>query len=186
MAGNQLLIHLCCAHCAAYTITYFRNEGYQVSGFWYNPNIHPFLEHEARRKAVISLAEKLELPLLIAPGYDMPEFLKRVAEHKEERCQFCFNMRLEKTAVFALAKGFNAFTTTLLISPRQKHELFREIGERVAREKGTNFLYADLRKRYSESRRLTKPLDLYRQNYCGCIYSEWERFRTKKDGEIHK
>ena len=72
--------------------------------------------------------------------------------------------------------GFNAFTTTLLISPHQKHDLIREVGDRIAVEKGMEFFYADLRKRYSDSRHITKPLDLYRQQYCGCIYSEWERY----------
>jgi len=72
--------------------------------------------------------------------------------------------------------GFSAFTTTLLISPHQKHDLIREIGNELAEEKGVAFLYADLRKRYSDSRRMTKGRDLYRQQYCGCIYSEWERY----------
>ncbi|MFH0846434.1 MAG: epoxyqueuosine reductase QueH [Chloroflexota bacterium] len=178
MAG-RLLIHLCCAHCAAYTVTHFRSEGYGVTGLWYNPNIHPFLEHEARRKAVVTLAEKMELPLITLPGYEMPEFLKRIAGNWEERCQHCFKMRLDKTAETARAEGFDAFTTTLLISPQQKHELIKITGELIAGEKGVSFLYADLRKRYSESRHLTKPLDLYRQSYCGCIFSEWERFRPK-------
>jgi predicted adenine nucleotide alpha hydrolase (AANH) superfamily ATPase len=77
----------------------------------------------------------------------------------------------------AKENGFDAFTTTLLISPQQKHELIKEIGTEVAGERGIEFLYADLRKRYSDSRRMTKPLELYRQQYCGCIYSEWERYK---------
>ena len=106
----------------------------------------------------------------------MPEYFRQVVGHEAERCQYCFRLRLSKTAETALKKGFNAFTTTLLISPHQKHELIREIGNEVAKEKGMDFLYADLRKRYSDSRRMTKPLNLYRQQYCGCIYSEWERY----------
>ncbi len=176
MAGN-LLLHCCCAHCTAYTVEHFRNERYEVTGLWYNPNIHPFSEHEERRKAVVTLSEKMGFPLIVIEGYDMPEFLRRVAGHEDERCGYCFEMRLTKTAEVALQGGFQAFTSTLLISPQQKHDIIRETGIRIAEDKGVAFVYADLRKRYSDSRRMTKSLELYRQQYCGCIYSEWERFR---------
>jgi predicted adenine nucleotide alpha hydrolase (AANH) superfamily ATPase len=183
MPGNRLLVHCCCAHCAAYTASYFRDKGYEVGALWYNPNIHPFTEHEARRKAVTELSGKLVFPLITAEGYDMPEYFQRVAGHEDERCRYCFEMRLLKTAEIAVKEGFNAFTSTLLISPHQKHELIREIGDKVAQGKGIPFLYADLRKRYSDSRHITKPLDLYRQQYCGCIYSEWERYRKTENNQ---
>jgi len=194
---NKVLIHICCAHCAAYTVEHWRQQGYETAGFWYNPNIHPYTEHQNRLESTKLLAEKLELPLIIAGGYDMPEYFRRVAGHEEERCRHCFELRLAKTAEAARDKGFDAFTTTLLISPHQKHELIREVGENVALpfgftqgklsaqgergEKGVEFLYADLRKRYSDSRHITKPMDLYRQQYCGCIYSEWERYSEKHE-----
>ncbi len=89
---------------------------------------------------------------------------------------------LNKTAETARAGGFDAFTTTLLISPHQKHEIIVEVGRKTAGEKGVEFLYADLRKRYSDSRHITKPMELYRQQYCGCVYSEWERYTE----ETHK
>jgi predicted adenine nucleotide alpha hydrolase (AANH) superfamily ATPase len=178
---KKVLVHSCCAHCAAYTIDYWRGQGYEVSALWYNPNIHPYTEHQHRLEAMQSLAREIKL-LLIIEGYDMPEYFCRVVGHEAERCQHCFRLRLSKTVETALKKGFDGFTTTLLISPNQKHELIREIGNELAKEKGIDFLYADLRKRYSDSRRLTKPLELYRQQYCGCIYSEWERYAniTKK------
>lgn len=175
---KKVLIHICCAHCAAYTVEHWRKEGYEAGGFWYNPNIHPFTEHNSRMTAVKSLAEKLYLPLVIAPGYDMPEYFRRVAGRENERCRHCFELRLLKTAEAARANGYDAFTTTLLISPHQQHELINEVGDRTAVETGVAFLYADLRKRYSDSRHITKPMDLYRQQYCGCIYSEWERYRA--------
>lgn len=172
---NKLLVHSCCAHCAAYTVNYWRQQGYEVSSLWYNPNIHPYTEHHHRLEAMQSLAQEMKLPLIIE-GYDMPEYFRRVVGHESERCQYCFRLRLSETAKIALQKGFDAFTTTLLISPHQKHELVREIGNDVAKEKGIKFLYADLRRRYSDSRSMTKPLALYRQQYCGCVYSEWERY----------
>ena len=173
---KKVLIHCCCAHCAAYTVEYWRQQGYEVGALWYNPNIHPYMEHQQRLESMQSLAQETNLPLIVPEGYDMIEYFRRVVGHETERCQHCFNLRLSKTAQTALENGFNAFTTTLLISPQQKHEIIRESGYKIADEQGVEFLYADLRKRYSDSRHLTKPLNLYRQQYCGCVYSEWERY----------
>jgi hypothetical protein len=182
---SEVLIHICCAHCAAYTVEYWRKQGYETAGFWYNPNIHPYTEHRQRLESTKSLAAQIDMPLIISEGYDMPEYFRRVAGHEEERCRHCFELRLAKTAETAREKGYDAFTTTLLISPHQKHELIKEIGEKAALrqaqgergEKGVEFLYADLRKCYSDSRHITKPMELHRQQYCGCLYSEWERYR---------
>jgi len=173
---KRLLIHSCCAHCAAYTVEYWRGQGCDISALWYNPNIHPYTEHQHRLEAMQSLAEKMGLPLIMTSGYDIIDYFRGVVGHEAERCQYCFRLRLSKTAEIAREKGFDAFTTTLLISPQQKHELIKEVGEEIARETGVEFLYADLRKRYSDSRHITKPLELYRQQYCGCVYSEWERY----------
>ena len=174
---SNLLVHVCCVHCAAYTMEHWTREGYEVSAFWYNPNIHPFSEHQSRLESMKAFAAKTGLSLLVADGYDMPEYFRRVAGRESERCRECFRLRLDRTARVALENGFDAFTTTLLISPHQPHEVLAEVGTRVAVERSIEFLYADLRKRYSDSRHITKPLDLYRQQYCGCIYSEWERYR---------
>jgi predicted adenine nucleotide alpha hydrolase (AANH) superfamily ATPase len=177
---KEVLIHVCCAHCAAYTVEHWRREGYEVSGYWYNPNIHPYTEHQNRLESMETLAREINLPLIIDESYDFIEYFRRVAGHEAERCWFCFDLRLTKTAEAASKNGYNAFTTTLLISPHQKHDLLKEIGQKIAGEYGIEFLYADLRKRYSDSRHITKPLNLYRQQYCGCIYSEWERYANTK------
>ena len=177
---KKVLVHVCCAHCAAYTVEHWRREGYEAAGFWYNPNIHPFTEHRSRLEGMKKLAETLGFPLIVAEGYDVIEYFRRVAGHEEARCGDCFEMRLRKTAELAREKGFDRFTTTLLISPHQKHELIIETGNKVAAETGAAFLYADLRKRYSDSRHITKPMELYRQQYCGCLYSEWERWREEE------
>ena len=128
-----------------------------------------------------SLAQEMNLPLITTPGYDISSYFRQVVGHEENRCQYCFNLRLSKTAATALKMGFDAFTTTLLISPHQKHKILAEIGNKLAEEKGIDFLYADLRKRYSDSRHLTKPMGLYRQQYCGCIFSEWERYGSTNE-----
>lgn len=173
---KRVLVHSCCAHCAAYTVEHWRQQGYEVSALWYNPNIHPYTEHQRRLEAMQTLAQEMELPLINTSGYDIIEYFRGVVGHEAERCQHCFRLRLSKTAETAKAMGFDAFTTTLLISPHQKHDLLKEIGAELSGEKGVDFLYADLRKRYSDSRHITKPLDLHRQQYCGCVYSEWERY----------
>ncbi len=147
---------------------------------WYNPNIHPYMEHQHRLEAIKSLAQEVNLPLIVTEGYDIIDYFRQVVGHEAQRCQYCFQIRLAKTAEIACQMGFSAFTTTLLISPHQKHDLLREIGNKLAKEKGIDFLYVDLRKHYSDSRRMTKGLDLYRQQYCGCVYSEWERYANIK------
>ncbi|MFH1652128.1 MAG: epoxyqueuosine reductase QueH [Chloroflexota bacterium] len=172
---KKVLVHICCAHCAAYTVRHWREQGYDVTAFWYNPNIHPCAEHVQRLGAAQDLARQIDLPLDVAPGYDMPEYFRRVAGNEADRCRHCFTLRLAATAETARRRDIPAFTSTLLISPHQQHDLIDEVGRKIAAETGTEFLYADLRKRYSDSRHITKPLELYRQQYCGCLYSEWER-----------
>ena len=173
---KSVLIHCCCVHCAAYTVDYWRRQEYEVRVLWYNPNIHPYTEHQHRLDAMKSLAQQVSLPLIVAEGYDIIDYFQQVVGRESERCQYCFRLRLSKTVDTAYQSGFTAFTTTLLISPHQKNDLLREIGNRLAAEKGIDFLYADIRKYYSDSRCMTKGLNLYRQQYCGCVYSEWERF----------
>ncbi len=173
---KSALIHCCCAHCTAYTIDYWRQQGYEPSALWYNPNIHPCTEYQQRLEAMHSLAKQMDFPLIIAEGYDMIDYFRQVTGHEAKRCRYCFRLRLKKTAETAIKCGFSSFTTSLLISPHQEHDLLPEIGNELAEEIGIQFLYVDLRKRYSDSRRITKPLSLYRQQYCGCVYSEWERY----------
>jgi len=177
---KDLLLHVCCAHCAAYTVNHWRDQGYRVIAFWYNPNIHPYAEHLKRLGAVQTLSHEMDFRLIGVPGYDMPSYFRAVAGNESERCRHCFGLRLGKVASAARDMGMAGFSSTLLISPTQRHEALREVGEAVAKDAGTNFLYADLRKRYSDSRRLTKPMEIYRQQYCGCLYSEWERYPGAK------
>lgn len=177
---DSILIHCCCAHCTAYTIDYWRRQGYELTAFWYNPNIHPYMEHQQRLESMKSLAKEFNFKLIIDDGYDMIRYFNRVVGHEGQRCRYCFQLRLQKTAEAAFELGYKAFTSSLLISPHQKHDLLLEVGNIIAKDVDINYLYADLRKRYSDSRRMTKPLGLYRQQYCGCVYSEWERFAGEK------
>jgi epoxyqueuosine reductase len=177
--AKKLLLHICCAHCAAYPVEYFRGLGCEVSGLFYNPNIHPFTEHENRKTAVVSLSQIQDFPLVIPDGYDMPEYFRLVAGNEKDRCRYCFDLRLSRTAKEAKGRGFDAFSTTLLISRHADHAMLKATGERLAAEYGVEFHYVDFRKRFSDSHHIAKPYNLYKQQYCGCVYSEWERYREQ-------
>ncbi len=175
--GKRILLHVCCGPCGTYPALRLREEGFEVVAFWYNPNIHPFSEHERRREALLRFARAVDLPVIEHPGYEMVAFLRAVCgqEAYGQRCAICYRMRLSCTARAALAGGFSAFTTTLLISPHQDEGLIRTLGEEVGKEVGVPFYYERFRRGWSERGRLAKVYDLYRQDYCGCVYSEWER-----------
>ena len=173
---KKLLLHTCCGPCAIYPINRLRDAGFDVSAYWYNPNIHPFTEHRLRLEAMLTLSQKMSFPLVKADGYDMIDYLRAVAGNEADRCRYCFRMRMEKTAQAAKEQGFDAFSTTLFISPYQKHDLLREICEAAATEHGVAFHYEDFRPGFRESHNLSHGMELYHQKYCGCIYSEWERF----------
>ena len=177
---TSLLIHTCCAPCATYCVEHWQQKGLEVTSFWYNPNIHPFTEHQRRLETLQNFTRKTSLPLIISEGYDVINYFREVTGHEEDRCADCFRIRLSTTAMVARLKGFDAFTTTLLISPYQKHDLLKRTAEAIARKEGVEFIYEDLRDGYRESQRMSRELDLYRQKYCGCLYSEWERFGKVK------
>jgi len=174
--GKRLLLHICCGPCGTYTIQRLREQGYTVSGFWYNPNIHPFEEHERRGRCVRSYAHDLELPVIWWAEYEMPAFFRAVSGREVfgERCQVCYRMRLERTVQVARERSFDAFTTTLLISPYQQQGAIRQIGEELDRQYGIEFHYENFRRGWSERGRLAKKHMMYQQRYCGCVYSEWE------------
>jgi len=125
-------------------------------------------------------SQETGLSLIVSQGYEVIRYLREVVGHEGERCGDCFRLRLSMTAIVARLKGFDAFSTTLSISPYQEQELLKEIGEEIAQKEGVEFIYEDLRDGYQDSRRLSKELNLYRQKYCGCLYSEWERFGKVK------
>ncbi|AII59286.1 hypothetical protein X793_02700 [Dehalococcoides mccartyi CG4] len=172
----KLLLHGCCAHCTAYSFKYWQEQGFAVSVYWYNPNIHPFTEHQSRLEAMQKLSAEMGFELITEPSYQMAEYFKNVSANVDGRCRICFDMRLGQTAAYAAGHGYEYFSSSLFISPHQKHQDAVCSAKALATEMGVRFAYADLRKRYSDSRHITKPLDLYRQQYCGCVYSEYERF----------
>jgi hypothetical protein len=149
-------------------------------GFFYNPNIHPYQEYQRRLTAVQAYEKEAAIEVIYRDEYDLKEFLRGVAFREDERCRFCHHLRLEATAKVAKHGRFAAFTTTLLHSRHQNHELVKTIGETVGREQGIEFLYKDFREGWKQGIEESKVLGLYRQSYCGCIYSEKERYSGKR------
>jgi hypothetical protein len=172
----KVLLHICCGPCAVYPVQDLCEKGYSIKGYYYNPNIHPFQEYARRREGAEEMARRLKAPLMVAPQYHPETYFRQVSFKETERCRCCYLMRLGETAARAKAEGYDGFTTTLLVSPWQKHDLIRQIGEEVAAREGAPFLYFDWRKGFSEGRRQAKEMGLYRQQYCGCLYSEQERY----------
>ena len=180
--GRTILLHTCCGPCSTYTINRLRDQGFDVSGLWYNPNVHPYAEHQKRLTSMREYAESAGMPLLCEEGYEMLDFLRNIvgSEAHGERCRHCYAMRLDRTARVAAQEGFDAFTTTLLISPHQDQDKLRDVGEASSKTHGVEFHFENFRRGWSERGRLTREHDLYRQHYCGCVYSEWERHTGQK------
>jgi len=174
----KILLHACCAPCATYPFKALLEEGHQVDGYFYNPNIQPFQEYLRRREAVEKYSKQTGRRIIISPRYDFEEFFRGVVFREANRCRHCYYQRLKQTALVARKGRYDAFTTTLLISRHQKHGLAREVAEEVAKEEGIDFLYRDFRPGWKEHWELTEKYHLYKQQYCGCIYSEYERFKN--------
>jgi hypothetical protein len=178
----KILLHICCAPCAIYPVQSLTGGKHEVQGFFYNPNIHPYQEFARRVAALEEYAGLRQLPVIWDRAYDLEGFLRQVVFREAERCRFCYHLRLSAAARAAREGGFDAFTSTLLYSKYQKHQLIREIGEQVARETGLAFFYEDFREGWQTGQARSKELGLYRQQYCGCIYSERERYCKDKLG----
>lgn len=176
LAGQTVLLHICCAPCATFTVRWLRSLAAQVTGHWFNPNIHPFSEHQRRRETLERYAQEIALPVIWEEGYEAPAFFRAVVGHEafRERCALCYRLRLERTARVAAERGFAFFSTTLLISPYQDQRALRQIGEELSARYGIKFYGENLRRGFAEHHRLAEEAGLYRQRYCGCLYSEWE------------
>ena len=178
----KTLLHICCAPCANMCIDTLRQDGQELVGYWYNPNIHPFTEYRARRNCLRDYAGTIALPLVERDDYGLRPFVRAVAEDIEGRCVKCYEMRLFGAAEYAAANGFDSFTSSLFISPYQNHELLREVGERAADEFHVRFQYQDFRPLFRQGQERARELGFYMQKYCGCVFSEQERYL--KPGKI--
>ena len=187
----KLLLHTCCAPCSVYCIKSLRSEGIEPVVYWFNPNIHPYMEYKTRRDTLKEYTESIGVKAIFDENYGLKDFCKNVINDLENRCvKYCYRVRLEQTAKYAKENGYDTFSTTLLISPYQNHEALKKIGEEMAEKKigeemaekyGLNFLYRDFRPGFRQGQTEARELGLYMQKYCGCIFSEEERYKKKID-----
>jgi tRNA A37 threonylcarbamoyladenosine dehydratase len=194
----RLLFHCCCGPCSIASVESLIAESKTPTLFWYNPNIHPLTEYRSRRDALSQFASDKKLPLITfkpqpsptgegspLDEYGLDLFLRSVGNETgmPGRCGICYRLRLEKTAAFAAEHGFDAFGTSLLISPYQQHETIQRIGGELAAQYGIEFLYRDFRPLFKKSQAVARSLGLYMQKYCGCIFSEKERYEKSQNTE---
>ncbi len=176
----KTLLHACCAPCSIACVKTLRNEGIEPTLYWYNPNIHPFTEYRSRKDTLVAYAKDNGLDCVLQDEYGLRPFLDTVMPKLENRCAGCYELRLSSVARYAAEQGYAQFSTTLLISPYQNHDLLREVGEEMAKKYGVSFLYQDFRPYFREGQQEARDSQLYMQKYCGCIFSEEERYRKKK------
>ncbi|HBR21371.1 MAG TPA: hypothetical protein DD713_02180 [Nitrospiraceae bacterium] len=196
----KLLMHICCANCSLYPVKTLSEKGVSVTGLWFNPNIHPYAEYKNRLDAVKifelllknppsppfakgEMGGLLDIQIHYIDYYGIKEFIQRTGNGGENRCNVCYEMRLDKTAQKAREIGADGFTTSLLISPNQKFDVIIDIGREMERRHSVEFFIEDFRPGWKQGVELSKKLGLYRQKYCGCIYSEMEKHleRVKRE-----
>ncbi len=185
---EKLLLHICCGPCSLYPVQALREKAIEPVGFFYNPNIHPFMEFERRVDALETVSNSLKFDLLWDPnGYGLEEWLAALKGETRHgrRCMICYGLRLNRAASKAKELGMNAFSTTLLYSRYQLHEAILEQGRECGRKHGIKFYYEDFRKGWSEGIETAKKMRIYRQPYCGCIFSEYERYE-KRAGRLNQ
>ena len=177
---DSVLFHLCCAPCGGVPVRMLREEGIALTGFWYNPNIHPLEEWTRRRQGVEALAADVGLPMIWTDAFEQDRWLASWAPGDAGRCAYCYETRMDAVARTAAEQGMAAFSTSLLISPYQNHEAICAAAERAGTRHGVAFLYRDFRPQYREGQNLARGKGWYMQKYCGCAQSWGESDHPKK------
>nr|DAI63221.1 MAG TPA: hypothetical protein [Caudoviricetes sp.] len=176
---DKLLLHSCCAPCSVYCVDTLRADGIEPTSLWFNPNIHPWTEYDARRRTLLEYGEKEHVEVHILEDYGLRDFVRAVSADIDHRCAHCYTIRLGTAAKYAADHGYDAFTSSLLISPYQNHELLKTVGETMGKKYGVEFYYRDFRPGFREGQAKAREMGLYMQKYCGCIFSEEDRYSTK-------
>ena len=176
----NVLLHICCAPCEIYPVEALRKSGHTVAGFFYNPNIHPYSEYLKRKEEVEKYSKEAGVNI-VCGEYELETYLEYIFDNDsfKDRCPVCWRLRANRTAQFAKENAFDAFTTTLLGSPYQNHEILKSVCADMARQAGVKFYYEDFRKGFKEAHSKARLKNIYCQNYCGCIFSEKERIEKK-------
>ena len=185
MKSKSLLLHTCCAPCSVYCIDSLRKEGIEPTVFWYNPNIHPFIEYKTRRDCLKDYLKSIKVKGIFKETYGLDEFCKNVVKDIPNRCvNYCYRARLSETVKFAKENGYEFFSTTLLVSPYQKHEELKAVCEELSSAYGVKFLYRDFRVGFREGQKKARELGMYMQKYCGCIFSEEDRYKKQIEKDL--
>ncbi len=177
----KLLLHACCAPCSVYCVDTLRNMEIEPTMFWYNPNIHPYKEYQARRDCLKEYSKMMNLEAIFDDEYGLDEFCKNVVDDLDGRCtKYCYPVRLRKAFEYAKENGFDTVSSTLLYSIYQKHDFIKFEMEKLSKEYGIDFLYIDFRVGFWKGHEKAKALGLYMQKYCGCVFSEEDRYYYHK------
>jgi len=179
----NVLVHICCGPCAMHPFAELVRQGHKPVGFWYNPNIQPLKEYKARLESLRKFERESGFDIEYDDTYDLEGHLRAILSDLPRRCIQCYRMRLSRTAEYAREHGFEAFTTTLLVSPYQDREAIIEIGGELEVETGVKFLGIDFSDGFYDGKQRAYDLDLYMQKYCGCVFSEKERYEKRKRGK---
>ena len=175
----KILLHTCCGPCSIFPTMRLADEGHEFSLYYFNPNIHPYKEFKRRLNTLREYALLKKYTLIVDKNYPLEECVRGMLDEPTVRCAYCYRVRLEKTAIYAKENDFEAFSTSLLVSPYQKHDLIKQIAEEIAAKVGIPFYYEDYRNGYQEGVDVSKELEMYRQPYCGCVFSERDRYEKR-------
>ncbi len=168
----EILLHICCGPCLIYPFSRLKDQGFNIKGFYYNPNLYPSEEYSRRKEALEVLSKDLQLEVE-RPEYRESDFSRAIntQENTPQRCVICWSLRLQKTAKVARENAIPYFSTTLLVSPYQNHQRLKQLGGEIAQETGVDFYYEDFRVGFRQAYKEAKAKGLYLQKYCGCQYS---------------
>lgn len=172
----NILLHQCCGPCSIYPIITIQNMGHSVTTYFFNHNIHPVQEYYKRMEGAILVSRHYNIECIVEDYYGLVEFLRHNVNNEKERCLYCYERRLDKVAEKATLLKMDAFSSSLLYSKMQNHDKIKEIAENISKKYNIEFFYYDFRQGWQEGIDISKELEIYRQNYCGCIYSEEDRF----------
>ncbi len=182
----QILLHQCCGPCSIYPIIKMQAQGHKLTTYFFNHNIHPVQEFYKRMEGAVLVSRHYNIECIVEDYYGLTEFLRQNVYHENERCAYCYERRLMKTAEKAKELNFEAFSSSLLYSKMQNHVAIIELAEKASKEYDIPFYYDDFREGWQEGIDISKDLEIYRQNYCGCIYSEEDRFLNQLSKKYSK
>lgn len=179
---GKMLLHCCCGPCAMYPLDLLTSEGRDLDCYWYNPNIHPQFEFDRRHVSLQKACNHFDVKLISEGEACMEDYWlsREYLNEFDSRCDMCYDIRMDHVAKFCADNGYESFCTTLLVSPYQQHDKIAKISDMKAAKYGVKFDYIDFRPGYRKGQDMAREIELYRQKFCGCIFSlEESKFRDK-------